>query len=71
MLVALPACPGPDNPDPDPIEEHGIGTWPTPEMQNPVGAEECDGVDNDGDGSIDEGCTCTGERACIMVGDRE
>ncbi len=56
-----------------------IGTWPTPEEKGdaaskagrgdaPLGEEACDGVDNDGDGSIDEGCPCAGEaRGCTGV----
>ncbi|MBI3178361.1 MAG: hypothetical protein HYZ27_01795, partial [Deltaproteobacteria bacterium] len=52
-----------------------IGTWPTPEdskgEEKPAslgGVEACDGVDNDADGAVDEGCACTvAARGCIGV----
>ena len=31
----------------------------------PVAAERCDGLDNDGDGEVDEGALCPGGRMCV------
>ncbi len=56
-----------------------IGTWPTPEdtrddsgngIPGALGEEQCDGADDDADGSVDEGCPCTpGDvRGCIAAG---
>jgi hypothetical protein len=56
-----------------------IGTWPTPEEREPRAAldthgtlvtEECDGKDNDADGTVDEGCSCNEQaRGCIGTSD--
>jgi len=59
-----------------------IGTWPTPEYvggaddnrgtnasytgQSYIGTEPCDDIDNNGDGTVDEGCSCSGDpRGCV------
>jgi hypothetical protein len=52
-----------------------IGTWPTPESEktpqnngtDAVGEEACDDLDDDADGSVDEGCDCSGDvpRGCV------
>jgi hypothetical protein len=54
-----------------------IGTWPTPEAErgpggdipdsDPIGEEACDDLDDDADGSIDEGCRCSADtpRGCV------
>src|SRR3989442_1093294 len=59
-----------------------IGTWPTPEDKSEAAGKPpfalqtedvCgDGIDNDGDGSVDEGCPCRGDvRGCVAaVGDQ-
>jgi hypothetical protein len=54
-----------------------IGTWPTPEMRDDTSApsqqataeDVCDGVDNDADGVVDEGCACQSgdERGCVGI----
>jgi hypothetical protein len=67
LTVSLCGCPPPDDDPPPPPDENPIGTWPTPEMRSPIGDEACDDADNDGDGSIDEGCACTADRACTVV----
>ena len=57
-----------------------IGTWPTPEdttglagardTEASLGEEACNDVDDDGDGTVDEGCACNEEaRGCIGVED--
>jgi len=58
-----------------------IGTWPTPEEtpnslvdvsnrgKAPTGNEACNDVDDDGDGSVDEGCPCEDvARGCVGIG---
>jgi hypothetical protein len=52
-----------------------IGTWPVPEETpdrappgHSLGEEACDGEDDDGDGSVDEGCACIEPaRGCVGV----
>ena len=58
-----------------------IGTWPTPELtaqgdvigfagngKSFIGDEPCDDIDNNADGTVDEGCACD-ERARGCVGE--
>lgn len=54
----------------------GIGTWPQPEGEGNQSAggvtdefEECQGLDDDADGLVDEGCPCSGAetRSCVAA----